>query len=102
MFVPTSGVGDRLLLSAFFVSASGEVKEVMVVGRILLGLRMFGFSSVIECVAACGGSEGCWVGGLVTNAGPSCRLSCFEMTGGSWSCGSGVPSSPSSKYTRLQ
>ena len=56
-FASTHKVGD--FASTFSSLSSGEEKEAIMVGRILLGLRMFTLGSETELVAACGDFEGC-------------------------------------------
>ena len=56
-FASTHKVGD--FASTFSSLSCGEEKEAIMVGRILLGLRMFTLGSETELVAACGDFEGC-------------------------------------------
>lgn len=94
---PTHDVGD--FASIFSSLSSGEEKEAITVGRILLGLRMFTLGSETVLVAACGDFEGCREVGLTEVTNSCC---CFKTTGGCWSVDSGVPSSLGSKHTKVQ
>ena len=104
-FASTHDVGD--FASIFSSLSSGEEKEAITVGRILLGLRMFTLGSETALVAVCGDFEGCREVGLTEVTNSCCCLQgfsfcCFKTTGGSWSVDSGVPSSPGSKHTKVQ